>query len=430
MPSPLDLSLIHGPIPKAATVAAVLALAFLAIRRNRTWWVRVLPIVVLACALVVTGLTLVVNNVWKPWPEPLPTILMVWLGGALVALSLAIARLRPSRWHGRVLSVFAVLVVMTSAMTATNAYFGQYPTARALLQVFHNPSVDLPDNAEPSDVLEVPAGKKLADVWTATGLPDKGTMSEIEIPGALRARPAWVYLPPAYATKPRPRLPVIVLLAGQPGTPRDWYDAGGIVEHMDAFARDHNGLAPIVVMADQLGSTTANPLCLDSKLGQAETYLAHDAPKWIKERLTVDERREAWTIAGFSHGGTCALQLAVRAPDVYGNFIDISGQREPTLGSRAETVKAAFGGDEAAFARVNPMDILARQRFPRTAGVIVAGRDDALYRPADAEVFEACGRAGMDVRWTELPGGHDWTVWRPGLYSSLPWLAQRTGLVR
>lgn len=431
MLSPLDLSLIYGPIPKAATVAAALALTYLVIRKNRTWWVRVLPIVVLSCALFVTGLTLFVNHLWKPWPEPMPVILMVWLGVALVALALAVARLRPSRWYGRVLSVIAAIVVISSAVTATNAYFGQYPTARAVMQLFHNPSVDLPGKEDtPSDVLEVPPGKTLAEVWNATGLPDKGTLSEIEIPGALLARPAWIYLPPAYTAKPRPRLPVIVLLAGQPGTPRDWYDAGGILDNMDAFARAHNGLAPIVVMADQLGSTTANTLCLDSKLGQSESYLARDVPKWIKERLTVDERREAWTIAGFSHGGTCALQLAVRAPDVYGNFINLSGQREPTIGTRAETVKAAFGGDEAAFIRVNPMDILARQRFPHTAGVIVAGRDDSLYRPAEAEVFEACRKAGMDVQWKELPGGHDWNVWRPGLYSSLPWLAQRTGLVR
>ncbi|SES23360.1 Enterochelin esterase [Lentzea albida] len=428
MLSPLDLSLINGPIPKAATVAAALALTYLVIRKNRTWWVRVLPMVVLAVALVVTGLTLVIDQLWKPWPEPMPVILMVWLGAALVAISLAVARLRPSRWYARVATVIAAVVVISSALTATNAYYGLYPTARAALEVFNNPSVDLPDSA--SDVLEVPAGKKLADVWTGDGLPDRGTLSEIEIPGAMKTRPAWVYLPPAYSAKSRPRLPVLVLLAGQPGSPRDWYDAGRISDNMDEFARAHSGLAPIVVMPDSLGSLTANPLCLDSKLGQAETYLTRDVPKWIKERLTVDERREAWTIAGLSHGGTCSLQLAVRAPDVYGNFIDLSGQREPTLGTRAETVKAAFGGDEAAFARVNPLDVLATAKFPQLSGVIVVGRDDGQYRPAGAEVFEACRRAGMDVQWKELPGGHDWNVWRPGLYGSLPWLAQRTGLVR
>ncbi|MGW6934086.1 alpha/beta hydrolase [Lentzea sp. NPDC054927] len=432
MLSPLDLSLIRGPIPTAATVAAALALTYLAIRTNRTWWVRVLPIVVLACALFVTGLTLLINEVWNPWPEPLPVVLMVWLGAALVALTLAAVRLRSGRWIGRVFGVLLALGVVTSAITATNAYFGLYPTARAVLDVFRNDRVNLDEVAKPSsDVIEVPSGQKLVDVWRKpSDLPDRGTVSEAEIPGAMTARPAWIYLPPAYTAKPRPKLPVIVLMAGQPSLPRDWFDGGRLTENMDAFARQHDGLAPIVVVVDQLGSMTANPLCLDSKLGKSETYLGRDVPAWIKHRLTVDERRESWTIAGLSQGGTCALQLAVRAPDVYGNFIDLSGQREPTLGTRADTVKAAFDGDEAAFKRVNPLDVLAREKFPKTAGVIVAGKNDATYHPAALEVLEACRRAGMDVLWKELPGAHDWHVWRPGFYDSLPWLAQRTGLGR
>ncbi|MFD9705592.1 alpha/beta hydrolase [Lentzea sp. NPDC059081] len=432
MLSPLDLSLINGPIPQVSTAAAALALTYLAIRKDRTWLVRVLPVVVLSCALFVTGLTLVINHLWKPWPEPLPVVLMVWLGAALVAVALAVARLRSGRWYGRTFGVLLALGVLTSAAVATNAHFGQYPNTRSVLDIFRNDRVALNEAAPPpSTVVEVPAGKTLADVWTRpANLPDKGTVSEADIPGALKARPAWVYLPPAYHVTPRPRLPVIVLMAGQPGSPRDWFDGGRILDNLDAYARTHDGLAPIVVVADQLGSTTANPLCLDSKLGQAETYLARDVPAWVKQRLTVDERREAWTVAGFSQGATCSVQLAVRAPDVYGNFIALAPQGEPSLSTRQETVKTVFDGDESAFTRINPMDILARQRFPKTAGVIVAGRDDPMYRKADAEVFEACRKAGMDVRWKELPSGHDWTMAREGLFGSLPWLAARTGLAR
>ncbi|GAB2857314.1 alpha/beta hydrolase-fold protein [Lentzea nigeriaca] len=430
MLNPLDLSVINGPIPVAATVAGVLALVALTIRKNRSWWTRVVPAVVLASVVSVAALKFVVDHVWKPWPEPLPVILTVWAGAALLAVCLAVARLRAGRWYSRALSVVLVLVVAASAMTAANAYFGFYPTSRAVLELFTNNRVDLDEAAKPASSV-LPAGSRLADVWRKpVDLPEKGTVSEADIPGVFKARPAWIYLPPAYAATPRPRLPVVVLLPGQPGSPRDWFDAGRLTERLDEFAREHDGLAPIVVVADQLGARMANPLCLDSKLGQSETYLAREVPAWIKQRLTVDERREAWTIAGFSQGGTCAVQLAVRAPDVYGNFIYLTGQREPSLSSRAETIKAAFGGDEAAFTRVNPMDILARQRFPQIAGVIVAGQHDVLYRQANAEVFEACRRAGMDVQWKELPGAHDWNVWRPGLYDTLPWLATRTGLSR
>src|SRR5688500_16462405 len=114
MLSPLDLSLVNGPIPIAATVAAAVALTYLAIRKTQTWWTRVLPIVVLACAVVAFGLSFVVDHVWKPWPEPLPVILTVWVGAVLTALALAAVRLRSGRWYGRVFGVLLALGVATS----------------------------------------------------------------------------------------------------------------------------------------------------------------------------------------------------------------------------------------------------------------------------------------------------------------------------
>src|SRR5690349_11987310 len=101
MLSPLDLSLIHGPVPITTTVAGVLALVALTIRKNRSWWTRVVPAVVLACAVSVAVLKFVVDRVWKPWPEPLPAVLAVWAGAVLLAVCLAVARLRAGRWRSR-----------------------------------------------------------------------------------------------------------------------------------------------------------------------------------------------------------------------------------------------------------------------------------------------------------------------------------------
>ncbi|TWP43977.1 esterase [Lentzea tibetensis] len=432
MTSPLELSLINGPIPAMITAGGAIALLFLAVAKRRTWWTRVLPIVVPACALLTAAAWFFVNRVWRPFPEPLPFVVLAWLGVAVLGIALAVARWRHSRWPVRVVSVLAAVLVLTSGLSGVNQFFGQYATVRAALGPFLGGTTDLDDAAKPAaDEVRVPPGGKLADVWRPPAdLPEKGTVSEAPIPSSTNFKPrnAWIYLPPAYAATPRPRLPVLVLLAGQPGTPRDWFDAGQLTQHFDAFAKQHNGLAPIVIAVDQLGSMMANPICVDSHLGQVETYLAKDVPAWVKNRLQVDENRSAWTIAGLSQGGTCSLQLAVRAPEVYANFIDIAGQREPTLSTTAETIKVVFHGDAAAYRRINPLDVLATQRFPTTAGVIVAGASDPHYRKEDREVYEACRRAGMDVQWTELPGAHDWNVWRPGLHDSLPWLARRTGL--
>jgi S-formylglutathione hydrolase FrmB len=259
-------------------------------------------------------------------------------------------------------------------------------------------------------------------------MPATGRVAQVTIPATVSgfpARPAWVYLPPAYMGSVRARLPVLVLLGGQPGSPSDWLDGGGLTGRMDAFAAVHHGLAPIVVMPDALGAPLANPLCLDSRLGNVASYLRVDVPAWVAAHLEADPAR---AVGGSSYGGTCSLQMALTAPEVYPTFVDISGQAEPTLGSRAQTVAAAFGGDEAAFRAVNPLDLLVTHTYPDTQAYLIAGSEDTDYRPHAERVYAALRAAHVPATLTLLPGGHTWQVWGPGLGAALPWLATRLGL--
>ncbi|WP_219151417.1 alpha/beta hydrolase family protein [Amycolatopsis sp. TNS106] len=259
-------------------------------------------------------------------------------------------------------------------------------------------------------------------------------MTQVAIPATASrfpvTRDAYLYLPPAYRTSPRPLLPVLVLLHGQPGGPRDWINGGQIATLMDRFAAAHKGLAPVVVMPDATGSAFANPLCVDSRLGHSETYLTGDVPSWIKKTLQIDPDNSKWAVAGYSYGGTCALQLALRKPAVFPTFVDISGQDEPTLGSRARTVDEIFGGDEQAFRRFNPVDLLTTHSYPGSAGVFSVGRSDSVFLPQQKRVFEAAQRNGIKVTWRETPGAHNWQAWSAGLSDSLAWLAGRMGLVK
>lgn len=430
--NPLDWSLVDGWLPVVFTLVGLGAVAAILARRDWNWWLRVVPVTLTTCTVATAVVIYLVDAVWRPWPDPMPPEVMVWVGVALFALALSAIRLWSLRWPGRAAAVLAGLLVMVVAAEQANAYFSAYPTMRAALGT-SVPATPFDRVAEPvPNVIDPPPDGRLADVWHApAGMPARGTVSEVSIPSSrgFGARPAWVYLPPAYHARPRARLPVLVLVAGQPGGTRDWIDAGQLPSMMDRFASAHGGLAPVVVLPDDLGSVFANPMCLDSRLGNVETYLAQDVPNWIRSHLQVSGESRLWAIGGFSQGGTCALQLAVRAPAVYPTFVDISGQREPSLGTRTQTVNSAFGGDHDAFRRINPMDLLAANRFPGSAGMIVAGEHDKRYNPDAHAVFDACRRAGMDVRWAQLPGGHTWAVWRPGLAHSLPWLAYRLGLV-
>lgn len=426
----VDWPLTSGAAPVALAVAGCVALLFLVIQRHRRWWTRTVPVVLLAAlALVAAGVGAV--TALGVFPDPVPSAVWWAIGAGLVATGFALAGRGGMVRRG--LALAAVLVVLASAGNQVNVSFGQFPTLRAALALPVTGQADLSQvNRAAATLVTAPPGRSLAQVWhPPSGMPATGTIAQVQIPApasGFAARPGWVYLPPAYLATPRAQLPVLVLLAGQPGSPRDWLDAGQLVPMMDRFATAHRGLAPVVVMPDWLGSPLANPLCLDSRLGRNQTYLTVDVPAWIRTTLQVRPGSSGWAVAGSSAGGTCALQLAVNAPQVYPTFVDISGQSGPTLGDRSRTLAATFGGNTTAFAAVNPLDLLARRRFPDTAGFVVAGTSDAVYRPQAEQIAAAGRRAGLQIEYRSLPGGHDWHVWGSGLQVALPWLATRMRL--
>ena len=99
---------------------------------------------------------------------------------------------------------------------------------------------------------------------------------------------------------------------------------------------------------------------------------------------------------------------------------------DPLFGDHAGTVAAAFGGDEAAFAAVNPLDVLAtrRSRTPR-ATWSRARRTTRTGRRLVRGSPRPAGPPGMDVQLHVLPGGHTLEVWGPALTDALPWLGSR-----
>jgi len=395
-----------------------------------------LALVVCGVLLAVAVVDWLIENVLRPFPDALPSAVLAWAALGLFGLALAVIRARRRPAAGRrVALIIAGVLVAAWSLNGLNQLYGYVPTVGVLLGLPPPNTMDLPDYP----LLLVPPdrprpGAPLEATWSPPGdLPTAGrVVTGTTIPGTVSgfdARPAWVYVPPAYLVATPPALPVLVLISGQPGTPRDWIDAGHLVPTLDAFAAAHHGLAPIVVMPDALGSTAADPMCLDSDLGNVESYLSRDVPAWVRRTFVVDPDPAGWAIGGFSYGGTCALQLSVRAPDVYRTFINVAGQKEPTLGSRGRTVSAAFGGDEHKFAQVNPLDVMSRQRFPDTGGYFVVGAQDGDVKRDLRQVDEAALACGMHTSWSELPGQHSWEVAAEGLVEALPWVGVRMGLI-
>jgi S-formylglutathione hydrolase FrmB len=429
----MGLNIAGGWFPVVLLIVGIAAIALLCAGRGRDWWLKRVPIVVVAAVLSTAAITWFVNHVWVPFADPLPTSVVLALGATLIALGLAL--FRPGGWKRRSVAMLGVLVVATAGAVQVNADFGAYPTLGALV------GEPLPGQVDSSDVLgqsgsavvSATGDAPLADAWQEpTGLPAQGAVTSVSIPGTVSNFPAngaLVYLPPAYQAKPRPLLPVLILLAGQPGAPRNWFDGGQAGQTMDAYAAAHQGLAPVVVVPDWIGNTNGNPMCVDSAAGgNAYTYLTRDVPDWIRANLEVDTRPTRWAVGGLSAGATCSLQLATNDPDQFPTFLFFSGQIEPTLSNRADTVAALFGGDEAAFVKINPLDIMKSKQFPQSAGVFVVGDQDTDYGPQTRQVYAAAQAAGMDVQFHTEPGAHEFPVWAAALSSSMDWLGTRLKL--
>jgi S-formylglutathione hydrolase FrmB len=421
------LSLVDGHLSESLYAAVVLGLLVLLLgHRGRRWALRRVPLALLAAALLL-GIAQLLLVLIRPFPDGLPWEVPLWTGLALLALTLAVVGWPGQRWWRRVLAVGAVLGVVLGAANGVNHVYAPYPTVAAALQLPPGDRIDLARLLR--DAPPTPAAP--ADWTPPTGMPSGGALTQVTIPATASgfpARPAWVYLPPAYLGPDRPLLPVLELLSGEPGSPRDWIDGGQLRRRLDQWAAAHHGLAPVIVMPDDLGGETSNPLCLDSALGRASTYLSVDVPDWVTTHLQVDPDHAHWAVGGSSYGGTCALQLAVAHPDLFPTFFDASGQRAPTLGDPVQTVQAAFAGNQAAFAAVDPLHQLAARPYPQLSAYVVVGADDDEYRPQAQEVAAALRAAKASVTTAELPGSHSWEVWGAALQGALPWLDAHLGL--
>ncbi|MFC9769362.1 alpha/beta hydrolase [Rhodococcus jostii] len=427
-------SLISGPTPWVVTVLGAMGGLWLVLAPAtgaHMYRRRLVPIAFLVAIGTTAGLWLVVEKWWRPFPDPIEPEIYLWIGCAFLAALLLAARLVSDRrvWRA-IVSVAATAVVLAAAAVSVNLVFAAYPTVG---DAFGIPTAEEIAFDEVPPGSPVVTGTPLEAVWhPPASLPAEGRVTSAPIPGTVsgfQARNAQIYLPPAYFVAPRPLLPVLILLAGQPGEPEDWLTGGRLTETMDAFAADHGGLAPVVVVADGTGSQLADPLCLDSRLGNVATYLATDVPAWVKSNLQVNPDPRSWAIGGLSYGGTCSLQMATNYPQVYPTFLDLSGELEPSRGDRTRTVAEAFGGDASKFTAVNPIDLMTTRKYPDTAGAFVVGRDDTEYKHSAGQVYEAAKNAGMDVHYVELPGGHSFAVWSAGLTHELDWLARRLGLI-
>jgi len=399
-----------------------------------------------------------------------PPTFRLWVGLGVLAMLVAIAGWSRASQLRKLVAVVTVPLTLAAAFVLINSHYAYWPTVGDLLgrrlpnevsrQALTNilqgqpspigdhgssslspsgPPIERSNGAAPTVIRAnspsaPPARRAGAAPRTAARATASaptppllhGVLAPLDIPpgtSGFAHRQGTLYLPPGFSDLASERLPVLVMLGGAPGGPQDWARGGYAAQTADAYATEHHGLAPILAFVDENGSATADTECVDGPGGQAETFLAVDVPRYLSGLLHVPLNPGQWGVGGFSEGGTCGFELAVRHPDVYGTFVDIAGDRAPHLGSDAETLKKLYGGDRAAMAAHDPAVLLRSHRFDGLSGWFVAGSSDPTHTDVAHRLAGAARAAGITVSERIVPGQHNWAFAATAFRAVLPAVA-------
>lgn len=404
----VSVSLLSGWLPTALRIAAVAAVLAAAIRPGRRWWTRRVPV-----AVVVAVAAGIVAELVLQQPDPLPAEVWVWVGVLVFALVTAI--FKGAVWQ-RGVAVVAVLLAAAAAASTVNAFVGYYPTVGVAFD----------------DLAGVPVPSQTDSAHLSSVNPEtrQGRVVPVDIPADyshFAHRLEFVYLPPAwFRSGRREHFPVVEMIGAEFAEPDNWIRIGDAVATTDAYAAHHDGRAPILVFADASGGFGVDTECVDGPHGNAETHLVRDIPAYVSAHFGAQPT--GWGVAGWSMGGTCAVDLTVEHPEVFRHFLDISGDLGPNTGDRLSTVDNLYGGSVAAWAAHDPLTVLAGHRHYRGAtGIFADGTREHRTTRAAHLLARACEQDGIQTRVLVRPGGHTWPFAAQIFAATLPALADSLG---
>ncbi|MFP3465340.1 alpha/beta hydrolase [Leifsonia sp. SIMBA_070] len=422
----LGVDVVDGPVPVVVFACALGLLAGVLLRRPTRGWLIRLAAAAAAGVLAAVVTWLVCIRWLNLFGESLGFGNYLWLAGAFVAVAVALVSIRRRPAWRTVVAIAAVPVFLLSAAIGINANYGLNRTVGSVLAI----AVPRPVKLAPPPAVSEAYDASLWKHWSPPAdMPEHGLLGTAKIPATMsgfHARDAGLYLPPAAQVAHPPALPLIVMMMGQPGNP----DPEPIGEVLDAYAATHHGLAPVVVVADQLGSPYQDTLCLDTAtFGKAETYITRDVTAWAEKNLPVTKDHRFWTAAGYSNGGLCALSFAIDHPNLFSRILDISGEEFPGAEHPDATLKEAFHGDRAAYEATKPFVKLRTFSHPGMTAIFTACRDDPPYHHVALRAQAAARGAGIDSAFVDVPtGGHGRGALMGGLTGGIKLLYPVLGL--
>jgi len=203
-----------------------------------------------------------------------------------------------------------------------------------------------------------------------------------------------------------------------------------------------------VVFVDSTGKFNNDTECVNGPRGNAADHLTKDVVPYMISHFGVSSSPANWGLVGWSSGGTCALVLAVRYPELFSAFVSLDGQLGPNAGTKPQTIARLFGGDAEAWAAFDPKTVIEKHgRYDdMSAWHGVSDATSPVHRPANdaspdpdaiedwdqyseehaADADKLCALlSGHNVECSVVSysGSHDFPSAGDGFAAALPWLA-------
>jgi hypothetical protein len=343
-----------------------------------------------------------------PDSQLLTALLIVASAGLLVA----VFRLRPL--PARIAcGALSIVVAMTGGIAVVNYYYGYYTTWGQMWADFHGGTGNLG--------VITPA--------TSASMLGSGRLGWTDLPGKLSGydRRALVYLPPQYsqAKYARVRFPVVELFHGTPGTnPLAWDTRLRIGQVADSLLAKHLIGPMVLVMPTINGPGHQFQDCVNGPAVNDETYLTKDVRTDVYAHYRVSHDPYQWGLSGYSSGGYCAANLALRHPGSYGAAAVINGYFRAADGPAA----GALNNSQQLEAANSPLYLAERLTLdssPLPAFWVAAGTNDRPdYKPAT--MFAAAMDRIQQVPFVKLNNvGDTANGWAAALPAALTWLWQQ-----
>jgi enterochelin esterase-like enzyme len=368
--------------------------------------------------------------------EPQSTFLFVLLVLIFAALAywLVVARRLAVRI---VAACMAFVIAMFFGVLAVNRYFSYYQTWGAAIADLSNQGVNTGPQETGSSLLQSGATSEQAlahDPYYLQLAEQQGYTVRETVHGKLShiTRTVYVYFPPQYFQKQYThyKFPVIELIHGQPGEPQDWINVAGVEVSLVSEIARGEAKPVVLVMPDANGGNDISLQCLNQVNGPQDlTYLALDVPDAISHQFKrLWPPGQGWGIAGYSEGGFCAANMALRYPEHYGFAASLSGYFAPMQNQLADhRTVSPFGHNKQLAAENTPLDEVRALK----AGAFIpqfwlgAGAEDR------ADVDNALYFAQLlQVHQTSVPviitkgGGHSMATWRLEIPPMLTWMTE------